>query len=395
MAGDLYREFEGKKGYQPLPGYDEAGCSSCLTFLRNNEAYRGPVDPRRGVPYYLLIVGSPTDIPFAFQSALGVDFAVGRIWFPEGISGAYRRYAESIVATETGPPLRDRTAAFFATRNPGDLATQQSHDRIVKPLLDDTRDAFRDWRLVECLRDLATKASLGRLLRSPERPAFLFTATHGVVFRNPSDARLAEVQGALVCQEWTGPRRGTRPEELLHRCVFAGADIPEGEDFRGLIAFLFGCCTVGTPRQRLTFHRTERESWRLIREPLSAQPWISAMAWRLLSNPGGAAAAVVGHVGEALAFDEGLQTSLACTPALRACIHEILRGRRVGAAMEEISGALAAFADAHAEDQQQATLGNPLARDSLPASGFAYLDARNYAIMGDPAARISVNPPTF
>src|SRR5262249_28444615 len=58
-------------------------------FLRRYGAHGSDVEPWR-VPYYLLLVGGPEEVPFELQYELGVDYAVGRLAFdrPED----YRRH---------------------------------------------------------------------------------------------------------------------------------------------------------------------------------------------------------------------------------------------------------------------------------------------------------------
>ena len=55
------------------------------------------VDPRR-VPYYLLLAGSPDQVPFEVQYQLGVSYAVGRLDL--GDAEACAAYAASVVAAE-------------------------------------------------------------------------------------------------------------------------------------------------------------------------------------------------------------------------------------------------------------------------------------------------------
>ena len=65
-----YHEFVGADGYR-------AG-ESKSAFLRRHHSGPGPVDPDV-IPYYLLLVGGPDEIPFEIQYQLDVQHAVGRI----------------------------------------------------------------------------------------------------------------------------------------------------------------------------------------------------------------------------------------------------------------------------------------------------------------------------
>ena len=80
-----------------------------------------------GVPFYLLLVGSPEEIPFEFQYMLDIYWAVGRLHFDD--PDDYRRYAESVVAYETAATVpHTKTTAIFATRHKLDRATQMFAD---------------------------------------------------------------------------------------------------------------------------------------------------------------------------------------------------------------------------------------------------------------------------
>ena len=123
QAGERYQEFLEAKAYRPG--------DTKYSFLGRSGAGPGPVDPKK-VPYYLLLVGSPASMPFAFQYQLDVQHAVGRLHLdgPE----QYTAYAQSVVTADKGLAQRPREVSFFGVRNQADRATQLSADHLIKPL---------------------------------------------------------------------------------------------------------------------------------------------------------------------------------------------------------------------------------------------------------------------
>jgi hypothetical protein len=71
QAGPLFKIFRGNDGLQR----DEAGWE----FLGRHGAGPGPVDPKLGVPFYLLFVGPAARLPFEQQCEIDVRHAVGRL----------------------------------------------------------------------------------------------------------------------------------------------------------------------------------------------------------------------------------------------------------------------------------------------------------------------------
>jgi hypothetical protein len=365
-----YREFLGDDGYRPLESKGD--------FLRRFGRGPGPADPEK-VPYYLLIVGHPEQIPFSFQFQLDVQYAVGRVYFdtPED----YHNYAISVVDSESRERSLPRKAVFWGPANEGDQATELCAEYLVRPLADFMIRDQPDWDVQPYLKEQAFKSGLSRLLRSPEPPALLFTASHGMAFPS-GDSRQLPHQGALLCQDWPGPQkhRGRIPEEFY----FSGSDIDKESNVFGLIAFLFACYGAGTP-QMDNFYR------KAFQEPKTIAPrnFLSCLPQRLLSHPRGGALAVLGHVDRAWGYSflwDGAGSDLA---VFESTLKRLAEGYPIGAALEYFNGRYAELSSDLTSELDETT---PQFQNEVKIAGLwtANNDARNYTLIGDPAVRLMV-----
>ncbi len=341
-----------------------------------------PVMPRRGVPYYLLIVGSPSRIPIEFQAQLDLQRAVGRLHFDDAAD--YAAYVEKLIAYEKGlaPPQRKR-AAVWMPRNPLDVATALLAGSVLTEFRGESapgeealgvRQAFEVTTLAG--DGQATKAQLTSLIRGDNggAPALLFTGSHGAEWSIDSPELQRERQGALVTQEWS------RGRPLTDDCYFAASDVPSDAAVHGLVMFLFACFGGGCPSTD-TYHYGPSGS----RLPLTAEPMTARLPQTLLRQ---GAVAVIAHVDRAFsyAFEDVLGTPQA--QLLRMPLEQLLSGRRVGLAMEPLNQQWSSLAA-----QLGVLLGspadNPPSRPHAIANLFiARDDARNYIVLGDPAARL-------
>jgi hypothetical protein len=349
-----------------------------LSFLARHHVGPGPVDPKK-VPYYLLIVGGPEEIPFRFQQDLDVQYAVGRVAF-ETLE-EYERYATSVVEVETQKITRPRRATFFGVCN-HDQPTRLSQEKMVLPLAQKVREDVPDWDVQMILGQEAVKARLLRHLEGEEEAAFLFTAGHAVCFSSRNEERQRQRQGALLMSDWPGPVgwEGPIPEDYY----FAASDLSEKASLHGLISFHFACFSAGTPE----YDAFAQSQGRRLRVPITREPFVGLLPQKLLSHPNGGALAVIGHVDRAwessfLWPDAGSQLAV-----FESLAHELLTGVPVGLAMEHFgqrySDIAVAFCQALLAAQETG------ADDVLQTARLwtAYHDAQGYVILGDPAVRV-------
>jgi len=373
QAGKYFNVYEGADGYRPND-------TAAKFVARHGARVSDPADPEK-VPYYLLIVGGPEEIPFHFQYQLDVQYAVGRLDFGDDLA-AYAHYGRNVAAAERGEVAMSRRAAFFGVANPDDRATQMSADHLVEPLSQRIADhAGAGWQVQAVLRDEATKARLLNLLGGQERPALLFAASHGVEFpKGDPHGRQERYQGALLCQDWAGPQRGRG--EVPREAYLAGEDLGSDLDLRGLVAFFFACYGAGTPR----FDEYTAQAFRDHREMITDRPFVAALPKVILGLPQGALA-VVGHVERAWGtsyLGERQSTQIA---VFESAMERLLKGVPVGAAMEYFNGRHAALSSELAAELESAKWKEPDPYE-LAELWTADNDARGYIVLGDPAVRL-------
>ena len=363
QAGGLYRQFDGPHGYRQ--GEHKA------SFLLRHGAGPGSVEPRK-MPYYLLLVGSPEAIPFTFQYQLDVQFAVGRIHFDT--LEDYENYARSVVAAEKGQIIREKKASFFSTCHPGDRATRRALDQLATPLADYIETDHPTWTVDRHFKDRASKSQLRQIFRKGGNPALFFGTSHGLGFP-VGDPLQQEQQGALVCQEWPGPDDG------IHRDhYFTAEDVPADAHLSGLLSVFFACYSLGTP-QRADFGE---------RLPSAPRAFLSQLPQSLLAHKRGGALAVVGHVDRVWSCSFSWGDAIPQTTGFETMIHSLFEGQPIGSAMESLDQRYAELSEEVLQLLNERKYGLPVDSKMLSRAWVARNDARNYAILGDPAVRLAV-----
>lgn len=364
-------------------------------WLARHGVSQGPVDPKRGVPYYLMLAGRPgpleegdeTFIPLNFQYELDIFWGVGRLIFTDAGGqhrwDAYTKYAERIVAVEqkeaeTAKKL-SREIAYFGTKHDLDTSTIRSADELVTPLVSWHKDAgslpakFKYGHQLFMEKD-ATRSNLEKLLKGGKPPAVLFTASHGLGLPvNHKD--IVMHQGALVTQDWTG--FGSIKREHW----YAGEDLGDKAGLDGMFALLFACYGAGCPQQD-EFIFDEAKG----RPQIAPFPFIAQFPQQLLLN---GALAVLGHVERAWTYSfSSAEGAKAQIQPFMDVLGRLLEGKRAGDATDQFNVIQGARAMTLTEELEEIKFGKVPDPTELSAMWMARNDARNYALLGDPAVRL-------
>ncbi|MDQ1473572.1 MAG: hypothetical protein QOJ99_5052 [Bryobacterales bacterium] len=370
----LFRVFEGPTGVQP-------GQSAGSWAMSRSVSLAAPVDPRKGVPYYLLIVGTLERIPFEFQTLFDLQWAVGRLHFDD--IADYGRYAQKVVAYEDPGfrPVQHKNAAAWLTRNPLDIATSMLSGAILEDFGGADKLGERRGFSFDCFSgEQASKQQLQDIMRgniTGGPPALLFTGSHGAEWPMMDPAQQRRFQGALVTQAWSSG------QPLDDTNQFSGDDVPADASLHGMIAFLFACYSGGCPAEDNFFFNPDGSKISVAPAPL-----IARLPQVMLSR---GALAVIAHVDRAFTYTfEDLLGTPQCQ-TLRTPLEGLMKGQPIGLAVDAINLQWSTLAA-----QLGVALGGSVPSAQGPQPPFitnlyiARDDARNYMVLGDPAVRLRV-----
>lgn len=350
-----------------------------LEWLERHGISLGDVDPLL-VPYYLLLVGGPTSIPFEVQYKLDLDYAVGRLAFDT--ADEYKHYVKSVIDYElAGVVPTKKEVIYWCPRYDG--ATVLSADSLVQPLFEGVEGqqpvaAMRGFEQRCLLGADATKSALVDVLHghSASPPAMIFAASHGVGFRRDSPKQRAG-QGALRCQDFT------EGEWSFPASTLSAADVTNDAAIHGMVAFLFACFSAGTPERDDFVTEPSREARRL-----ATAPFVAALPQRLLAHPSGGALAVIGHVERAWGYSIRPPNVGNQLLPFENAIHEILSGNPVGQATKAFSDRYASASAFLLSQMRETDTTRVLDEEQLIRRWIQRNDAQGYIILGDPAVRL-------
>jgi len=370
-AGNRYRVFSGPDGYR-------AG-ERAITWLERNGASLNQIDPEHGVPFYLAIVGPPSEIPFEFQYSLDIVAGVGRLDFRT--LDQLRAYAHSVVTFERDRSRTTRRRVdLFATWHDFDRATQLFTEQVAQPFVAGTASrpplgnkygfAVRGY-----LREQSTKASLATILQGRDGPpSILFTGSHGMAFPY-GDARQAQHQGALVCGDWPG--YGT----ISDAHWFSADDVPTDADVHGMVHFFFACYGLGTPEY-------DNFQFKPPVPRIAENASTARLPQTLMSLPNGGVLASLGHIDRAWASSFRSSRGVAQSQGFRDVLGRLMVGQRVGYATDQFNSQWGVIGTELINKLDDREHGKQVPDAELLALRIARDDCRNYVVLGDPAVKL-------
>jgi hypothetical protein len=336
------------------------------------------------VPQYILIVGGPEQVPFLFQAVLDTVANVGRVAFDT--LEDLKEYVTKLIRIETeDEPIVREEAILFAPDAGLDDPTYFSRKYMVEPLAEYIQDTMK-FKIHMLTGEDATKDNLLNLLKA-EKPALVYTASHGLGPLEESTDIQKRYHGAICCQH-TG--------DLTLDALFSADDVPLDQPFlEGAVFFQFACFGYGTPAQSDYAH------WFTgVPQQYTDADFVAALPKKLLAHPKGPIA-FIGHLDTAflLGFADAeaphiLDRWHKRIAPFRYAIDHLLSVQPSGLAMRDMglrySACNSVITDTYSRQQSGKFKWNDRLKAQFLDTWLTRSDAQNYMVFGDPAARLRI-----
>jgi hypothetical protein len=383
--------------YRAAPGIAAEGASRWWNDVYQAEDIR-PAD----VPRYLMILGDADLISWDLQQRLASDTFIGRLCFPA--EAGYEAYVQKVLASEKQAPAPSARALFYTVRD-GTAATRVGYTGLMAPALSQTREGREDGSF--CAGDVSeigggepVSARDFMAAAASDQPTMLFSISNGCGAPRggwESWEEQRRMQGSMIFGQ---------KERLTHEDVARGRFLPGGA------WFYFACYGAGTP-QRSAYH-----PWLSALRDLGAyggnvdsvlqslpgergRPFACALPQAALANTEGPLV-VMGHVDLAWTFsfqDMGAPGRYRTSRFLD-IFRSLVEGKRAGAGyfklqrfFNQASVDLAEMYHQEARVKVRPAPEEEKARRLRKALLWMLRqDLGAYVLMGDPAARLNVNP---
>ena len=337
---------------------------------------------------HVLIVATPEQIPFGFQSRLSILPKVGRVCFDN--LDDLQNYVDKVIQMSATPPDNlKKQSSFFAT-NYGILSngnydvTHYSYHELVKPLKQFlTNDGIpveimtlEEMKKIPMVRKLETNHS-----------SLVFFAGHGV--GNVPQDKQSQLQGAFCCQDWIETKNDS---ELFSANDFLNTDEPFLE---GSMIVNFSCFSYGTPKLddivNFSFEGTQTS------DSLASESFIAAIPKKLLAHPRGP----LGYIGHAnslyLSGFYNLSSSLSddqrrdISP-FEAVVDCLLQNDTLGNSIENMVDTLSMETTRFVQAVNRFQRGDESRNTKLEIANsyFQTFDFANYLVFGDPAIQLDL-----
>lgn len=328
------------------------------------------------IPYYLLIYGSPTEIPWSLQYVLNMRFCVGRIDLTDDALENYVSALLSDFSAAKGDPYR--TLTWATDYDPTDI-THLMRTVVAEPLFEAFRsDSERKDTSVllagdEPGGDARTNSLVGQL---QECPGLIATTSHGQAEPEDGDPDPGRTLGWLVDQD----------QSLIDPVQLLSAWNPSGA-----IWYSHACCSAGSDGSSIFegLFPEGSEAAVLIGKVATLGP-VSASFPRALLGAKNPARAFIGHVEPTFDWTmrrPGFEQSL--TSSLIDAIVNINRGEPIGHAFKDRARQAASLLGSHelARDAYNHGSNNG---DDLVYLKLASCDIQSTVIFGDPAVALTI-----